>query len=267
MGEQNERPAPRAIAKRQELPSLAQAIRHVHQPESQEVLLAARRRLIFDELFLLQLGMLGQRRDWQAVPARPLITSGDLRQQFIASLPYALTGAQGRVIEEIAADLAQSKPMSRMLQGDVGAGKTVVAAAALVTAVAAGAQGALMAPTEILAEQHYRGLSQLLEPLGITAVLLTGSKSAGDKRAAYEALASGQAQVAIGTHALIQPDVAFANLGLTIVDEQHRFGVNQRKALKDKGPNGLTPHMLVMSATPFPARWPSRSMATSTCRC
>jgi ATP-dependent DNA helicase RecG len=139
-----------------------------------------------------------------------------------------------------------------MLQGDVGAGKTVVAAAALVTAVAAGAQGALMAPTEILAEQHYRGLSQLLEPLGITAVLLTGSKSAGDKRAAYSALASGQAQVAIGTHALIQPDVAFANLGLTIVDEQHRFGVNQRKALKDKGPDGLTPHMLVMSATPIP---------------
>ncbi|MDA0241924.1 MAG: ATP-dependent DNA helicase RecG [Chloroflexi bacterium] len=251
-------PLPRTIAKRQDLPSLAQAIRHVHQPESQEVLLAARRRLIFDELFLLQLGMLGQRRDWQAVPARPLIPASDLRQQFIASLPYALTGAQGRVIEEIAADLAHEKPMSRMLQGDVGAGKTVVAAAALVTAVAAGAQGALMAPTEILAEQHYRGLSQLLEPLGITAVLLTGSKSAGDKRAAYEALASGQAQVAIGTHALIQPDVAFANLGLTIVDEQHRFGVNQRKALKDKGPDGLTPHMLVMSATPIP-----RSLALS----
>lgn len=251
-------PLPAGVVQRQKLLPLGRAIHHIHLPESQESLVAARRRLIFDELFLLQLGMLGQRRDWQSIPARPLAPTDDLRQRFIASLPYTLTGAQGRVIGEIVADLAQAKPMSRMLQGDVGAGKTVVAAAALVTAVAAGAQGALMAPTEILAEQHYRGLSQLLAPLGITAVLLTGSKSAADKRAAYEALASGAAQVAIGTHALIQPDVAFANLGLTIVDEQHRFGVDQRKALKDKGPAGLTPHMLVMSATPIP-----RSLALS----
>ena len=150
--------------------------------------------------------------------------------------------------------------MNRLLQGDVGSGKTVVAGAAMVTAVAAGAQAALMAPTEILAEQHARGLKALLEPLGISLVLLTGSLSAGDKAAVKAQLASGSAQVVVGTHALIQEDVSFANLGLAVIDEQHRFGVDRRGLLRDKGAGQrghlLTPHVLVMSATPFPARSP-----------
>ena len=155
--------------------------------------------------------------------------------QFQASLPYELTGAQKRVIDEIAADMSQGTPMNRLLQGDVGAGKTVVAAAAMIIAAKAGAQAALMAPTEILAEQHYAGLSQLLAPLGIETVLLTGSTPAAEKAQIYTDLASGKAQVAIGTHALIQEAVTFDNLALAVIDEQHRFGVDQRQALREKG--------------------------------
>jgi ATP-dependent DNA helicase RecG len=248
-------PLPLAVRERQNLVSLPEAIYQTHLPGSQEELLAARRRLVFDELFLLQLGMLGQKRQWQGDPARPCSPHSPLREQFIQQLPYSLTNAQQRVISEITADMAKDVPMNRLLQGDVGAGKTVVAAAAMLTAVSGlgnGTQSALMAPTEILAEQHYQGLRQLLEPLGLQLTLLTGSLGTAAKRAAQEAIADGSAQLIIGTHALIQSEVSFANLGLAVIDEQHRFGVDQRAALRHKGPDGLTPHLLVMSATPIP---------------
>ncbi len=257
-----EDPLPDGMRSRLQLPDLATALNQIHLPESQEEMLAARRRLAFEELLLLQLGMFAQRRTWLEIPGQPLQSDGALRRRFIASLPFALTGAQERVIDEITRDMATGQPMNRLLQGDVGAGKTAVAAAAMVTAAAAGSQAALMAPTEILAEQHARGLSALLEPLGIGLVLLTGSLSAGEKAARKERIAAGQAHVVIGTHALIQDDVAFANLGLAVIDEQHRFGVDQRAALREKGPQAggqtLTPHLLVMSATPIP-----RSLALS----
>jgi ATP-dependent DNA helicase RecG len=168
---------------------------------------------------------------------------------FETTLPFQFTNAQRHAIREILADLAKPTPMSRLLQGDVGSGKTVVAAAALLAAAANGAQGALLAPTEILAEQHHRSLAQLLAAFGLHVVLLTGSQKAKERAAARGALANGQAAVAIGTHALIQEGVAFKRLGLAIVDEQHRFGVEQRTALREKGYN---PHMLVMTATPIP---------------
>src|SRR5262249_34062385 len=169
---------------------------------------------------------------------------------FETSLPFDFTSAQRRALREILADLAKTKPMVRLLQGDVGSGKTVVAAAALLAAAANGTQGALLAPTEILAEQHYRGLATLLAPFGLHVVLLTGSQKAKERTAAREALSNGPAAVALGTHALIQEDVAYARLGLAIVDEQHRFGVEQRDALRQKGQQ--PPHMLVMTATPIP---------------
>jgi ATP-dependent DNA helicase RecG len=165
------------------------------------------------------------------------------------TLPFSLTQAQRLAIREIIADLRKPQPMSRLLQGDVGSGKTVVAAAALLVAAANGYQGALLTPTEILAEQHYRSLTSLLSPFGLHVVLLTGRQRAKDRSAARDALASGQAAVAVGTHALIQEDVTFSRLALAIVDEQHRFGVEQRDSLRAKGYN---PHMLVMTATPIP---------------
>jgi ATP-dependent DNA helicase RecG len=170
-------------------------------------------------------------------------------QPFEATLPFSFTAAQRRVIREIFGDLAKSSPMCRLLQGDVGAGKTAVAAAALFVAALNGYQGAIMAPTELLAEQHARGIGQMLEPFGIRTVLLTGSMRTRERALARTALESGEAAVAIGTHALIQDDVAFQKLGLVIVDEQHRFGVEQRDALRQKG---YHPHMLVMTATPIP---------------
>jgi ATP-dependent DNA helicase RecG len=228
----------------------------MHFPDSHESLRQARQRLAFDELFLLQLGVQRQRRDWLAHKALPLETAPERFEAFLAELPFALTDAQQRVIGEIRADVAQGRPMNRLLQGDVGSGKTAVAAAAMVIAAAAGAQSALMAPTEILAEQHYRGLRRLLEPLGIHVALLTGSTPAADRAAILAGLADGSVHIIIGTHALIQPTVAFQRLGLAVVDEQHRFGVEQRAALRDKGPREgdevISPHLLVMSATPIP---------------
>jgi len=247
---------PPETRKRRRLYSLGYALEQMHFPESQESLRQARRRLAFDELFLLQLGVQRQRREWLAHPATPLTSGEAPYEAFLQALPFALTGAQQRVIGEIRADMAQSRPMNRLLQGDVGSGKTAVAAAAMSVAAVAGAQSALMAPTEILAEQHYRGLSALLEPLGIRVALLTGSTAASERPALLSGLADGSIQIAIGTHALIQPVVAFRQLGLAIIDEQHRFGVEQRAALREKGPriNGevISPHLLVMSATPIP---------------
>jgi ATP-dependent DNA helicase RecG len=249
-------PLPESIRKKLDFYTLSQAVAQVHFPHDHDSLHHARQRIIFDELFLLQLGMQGQRYKWQADPGIPLPIDGIVLDQFKASLPYELTGAQKRVIDEFAADMSQGTPMNRLLQGDVGAGKTVVAAAAMIIAAKAGKQAALMAPTEILAEQHYAGLSQLLAPLGIETVLLTGSTPAAEKAQIYTDLASGKAQVAIGTHALIQDAVTFDNLALAVIDEQHRFGVDQRQALRDKGAETAAdkpnPHLLVMSATPIP---------------
>lgn len=254
-------PLPASIRSKQKLMPLHKALHEIHQPSDRGGLLAARRRLIFDEMFLLQLGMLGQRREWVNTPGIALQFEQQKVDQFIGSLPYSLTGAQARITAELLNDMGQSRPMNRMLQGDVGAGKTIVAAAAMVAAVSAGTQAALMAPTEILAEQHFKGLKKLMEPLGITLHLLTGRVSAVERREAYLAVADGSADIVVGTHALIQEEVEFHNLGLAIIDEQHRFGVDQRKALRDKGPSGrpgdaqpqrLTPHLLVMSATPIP---------------
>lgn len=249
-------PLPESIRQKLDFYTLSQAVAQVHFPYDQDSLHHARQRIIFDELFLLQLGMQGQRHKWQAHPGIPLPIDGAVLEQFKSSLPYELTGAQKRVVDEFATDMSQGTPMNRLLQGDVGAGKTVVAAAAMIIAAKAGKQAALMAPTEILAEQHYAGLSQLLAPLGIETVLLTGSTSAAEKAQIYTDLASGKAQVAIGTHALIQEAVIFDNLALAVIDEQHRFGVDQRQALRDKGAETAAgkpnPHLLVMSATPIP---------------
>jgi ATP-dependent DNA helicase RecG len=249
---------PEAIRQRHNLFDLTRAIQQAHFPDSQQSLHQARRRLIFDELFLLQLGMVGFKREWQSVPGLALDIDHEALSAFVASLPYELTAAQKRVISEIAADMASNVPMNRLLQGDVGAGKTVVAAAAMILAVRAGYQAALMAPTEILAEQHHRGLSDMLAQAGVEVHLLTGSTPAAERAAVYDSVASGVAQVVVGTHALIQEGLSFRRLALAVVDEQHRFGVDQRAMLREKGTvssNGderPNPHMLVMSATPIP---------------
>ncbi len=249
-------PLPADVRERQQLFPLASAIHQIHYPKSQNALSQARQRLVFDELFLLQLGMQGQRAEWQSHSAEMLTVSDEQLQTYIDALPFPLTGAQQRVIGEIRDDMATATPMNRLLQGDVGAGKTVVAAAAMVIAAWSGAQAALMAPTEILAEQHYQGLSSLLEPLGLTTALLTGSTSDADRALIYTGLSDGSISLVIGTHALIQDVVTFKNLGLAVIDEQHRFGVDQRAALREKGggtaDDPLHPHLLVMSATPIP---------------
>ncbi len=249
-------PLPAEIRQRRRLYSLSRAIQQTHFPDSQDTLRRARQRLAYDELLLLQLGVQRQRREWQAYNGEALTAAPEHFEAFMEALPFRLTGAQERVIAEIRDDLAQARPMNRLLQGDVGSGKTIVAAAAMVIAAWAGAQAALMAPTEILAEQHYRGLRGLLEPLGLRVALLTGSTPAAERSAIYEGLADGTIPIIIGTHALLQPTVNFHRLGLAIVDEQHRFGVDQRAALRQKGPaaNGeaRSPHLLIMSATPIP---------------
>lgn len=246
---------PEAMRRRLKLDPLSQALQQIHFPESQQSLHKARKRLAFDELFMLQLGMQSQRRQWQSRSAVPIKTQPEQLAQFFDLLPYTLTAAQDRVVEEILHDMAADVPMNRLLQGDVGSGKTVVAAVAMFAAALNGTQAALMAPTEILAEQHYQGLSKLLAPSGLKLALLTGSTAAAERAEIYEGLASGDIQIVIGTHALIQDAVNFNQLALAVIDEQHRFGVEQRGALRDKGnQNGdqTNPHLLVMSATPIP---------------
>lgn len=245
-------PVPDSLRTRHNLMTLPEALWQMHLPDSQAELHQARQRLIFDELLLLQLGMLRQRRTWQANPAQPLPPAPDMLARFLDSLPFPLTGAQQRVVSEIEADMARATPMTRLLQGDVGSGKTVVAAAAMLQAVAAGAQAALMAPTEILAEQHGQSLGRMLAPLGVAVAVLTGSMTDKVKETVYAALSDSSASVVVGTHALIQSGVQFHNLGLVVVDEQHRFGVEQRGALRQKGQQDNSPHLLVMSATPIP---------------
>ena len=223
------------------------AYENIHFPTDDEALSAARRRLAFEELFLLALGLklLRERRTFVAGKQCKKV---DL-SPFFAALPFSLTGAQRRAIGDIARDLTGHRPMNRLVQGDVGSGKTMVAAAAIYMAAKNGLQCALMAPTEILAEQHYRSLAPLLEPLGIPCALLTASTKAKERRALNERLRSGELSLVIGTHALLSPDVQYQNLGLVVTDEQHRFGVDQRAALSAKGDD---PHLLVMSATPIP---------------
>jgi ATP-dependent DNA helicase RecG len=245
-------PLPETIRRSQGLVTRAEALSWIHAPANQEQLQASRKRLVFDEFLLLQLGLAQRRRQLSQRPAPPLalLPGGEgLVQRFLALLPFALTGAQERVLAEIRADLARPQPMARLVQGDVGSGKTVVALASLLTAIEAGCQGALMAPTEVLAEQHYRKLAEWLPQLHVSSALLTGSTPAPRRRGLLEDLVNGQLQLLVGTHALLEDPVQFDRLGLVVVDEQHRFGVRQRNRLLAKG---LQPHLLTMTATPIP---------------
>lgn len=209
-------------------------------------------RMKFDELLAQQLSLKRAQRARREKGAPQLRAVGELSEAFLAALPFQLTGAQQRVVQEIRADLREGYPMQRLLQGDVGSGKTVVSALAAAQAIDSGYQAALMAPTEILAEQHFRKIAAWMEPLGVKMAWLTGSLKKKEKYAAKELIESGEARLVIGTHALIQDTVQFAKLGLVIVDEQHRFGVGQRLTLRNKGSDGLVPHQLMMSATPIP---------------
>ena len=223
------------------------AYRAIHEPASMAEAELAKKRLIFEEFFVFSAGLSLMRAARAEKKTEPYQTC-DL-QPFTSALPFRLTGAQSRAIGEIVSDLRRGTPMNRLVQGDVGSGKTMVAAAAAYLAVKNGHQSALMAPTEILAEQHYKSLSKLLEPMGIKVGLLTGSMKEREKKAVREALAAGDIELAVGTHALLSDATEFHDLGLVITDEQHRFGVGQRSKLSQKGQD---PHLLVMSATPIP---------------
>ena len=240
-------PLPPELLTRYRMPPKADAVRAIHAPRDAADAAAARRRLIFEELYILQLGiflMRGHGRKITGAPMREL----DLAP-FWRSLPYAPTGAQRRSAEEICHDLCGQTPMNRLLQGDVGSGKTLVAAAAIWFAAQNGWQSAMLAPTEILARQHAANLADRLEPFGVNVTLLVGGMKAAEKRVALAAIADGRAGLVVGTHAVLTDSVVFKNLGLAIVDEQHRFGVRQRGILAGKANN---PHLLVMSATPIP---------------
>ncbi|GAC1541346.1 MAG: ATP-dependent DNA helicase RecG [Candidatus Velthaea sp.] len=241
---------PPAVARRYDFPPLAQSWREVHQPTEPASVEAARRRIIFEEFFGIALAAAIKRARREAAGGASAIDiPAKLWSEFIAQLPFAPTGAQHRVIEAIWADMARSAPMNRLLQGDVGSGKTLVAAAAIVLAHAGGLQSALMAPTEILASQHAQKLAPLLLPFGITVEAVFGSMGARERRGANDRIASGAASLAVGTHALLTESVEFPRLGLVIIDEQHRFGVNQRARLRGKAE---APHTLYMTATPIP---------------
>ena len=237
------------VVERNRLCSLSYALENVHFPQEKQKLLEAKYRLIFDELLILQTGLFMARQNVtdgrNGIAFSPEADTG----RYIESLPYPLTGAQQRCVEEIERDLESSTAMNRLVQGDVGCGKTAVAEIAMYKAVKSGYQAVLMAPTEILAAQHFDGISRAFEAHGIRTAFLTGSLKAAQKREVLEQIATGEAQVIIGTHAVIQPDVDFSRLGLVITDEQHRFGVRQRVKLREKGEN---PNVLVMTATPIP---------------
>ncbi|MCX5944277.1 MAG: ATP-dependent DNA helicase RecG [Cyanobacteria bacterium] len=257
-------PLPGQLLQQQQLLDLPTALVQIHQPDDQQQLAAARRRLVFDEFLMLQLGLLQRRRQLTTNPAPPLALaaprgqgtaaggSGEadgLMAAFLKLLPFPLTGAQRRVLAEIHVDLARDQAMARLVQGDVGSGKTVVAIASLLTAIDAGCQGALMAPTEVLAAQHYQKLCEWLPQLHVSVALLTGSTPAKRRRELLADLDNGTLKILVGTHALLEDPVRFARLGLVVVDEQHRFGVHQRHRLLNKG---LQPHLLTMTATPIP---------------
>jgi ATP-dependent DNA helicase RecG len=258
---------PDEIRKRLKLLELSQAICQAHYPDNDYLKSQARRRLAFDELFLIQLGVLSRKHNWQEEKTGiPLKSDAELVKNFLKAIPFELTQAQKKALAEILRDIKTTKPMSRLLQGDVGSGKTVVALAAMLVAVANGCQSAFMAPTEILAEQHFGSVCSFLSKMGeqveegefyrsfklgsssLTVGLLTGGGGKA-RQELKQGISEGKVDIAIGTHALIQKDVEFKNLAFVVVDEQHRFGVRQRWALRQKGEN---PHLLVMSATPIP---------------
>ena len=252
-----------------QLIALPQAIAQAHYPDNIDLKDRARVRLAFDELFLLQLGVLSKKRDWQeSQPGTPISINQEILDSFLRSLPFKLTIAQQKVLQEILGDMRKAQAMSRLLQGEVGSGKTVVATAALLIAVTDGYQTALMAPTEILAEQHFATIHKLLSATGhlqeerdhlyiysgilprpITIALLIGAMTAKNKREIHQLIVNGEIDIIIGTHAIIQKEVEFKKLGFVVVDEQHRFGVAQRSTLRQKGTN---PHVLAMTATPIP---------------
>ena len=238
---------PADIARTYHLAQQDYALQNIHQPADAQALDTARKRLVFEELFVLSTAM-ARIRSQRRAEGGIRMKAADL-ETFYRTLPFSPTGAQQRAVAAAVQDMISGVPMSRLVQGDVGSGKTMVAAAAIYMAAKNGLQCALMAPTEILAEQHYRSLAPLLEPLGIPCALLTASTRARERRALNERLRSGELSLVIGTHALLSPDVQYQNLGLVVTDEQHRFGVDQRAALSAKGDD---PHLLVMSATPIP---------------
>jgi ATP-dependent DNA helicase RecG len=247
-------PLPESVLESARLSDLGMAIVQTHFPDSQEELKAARRRLAFDEIFYLQMGVLRQKRDWQSVEARVFEVTDEWFEARLKTLPFELTNAQQRALSEMRADLKSGTPMNRLLQGDVGSGKTVVAALAAHIIAQNGAQAAILAPTSILAEQHFRSLTRMLTEgedglPGSAICLLVGDTPESEKEEIRNGLADGGIKVVIGTHALLEEPVQFADLQLAVIDEQHRFGVEQRAVLRSKG---STPHLLVMTATPIP---------------
>ena len=237
---------PENLIKRYKLLPLEDALRNIHFPESEEMLRQAKRRLVFEELLILQLGLLSKRSSLEVRKTVPV--KADKSEEFYKKLPFAPTNAQKRAVSEAVSDLMSEKPMNRLIQGDVGSGKTAVAAAIIYTAVKNGFQAAFMAPTEVLANQHFKTLKNFFGE-EFQVEILTGSTTAKNKRLVKEKLENGECQIVVGTHAMIQNDVIFKNLGLVVTDEQHRFGVEQRTALSKKGENA---NVLVMSATPIP---------------
>ena len=242
-------PFPATLREEHGLIQLPVAIAQIHFPPDSDTLALARRRLVFDEFFYLQLGLLSRRQQQQAQTQVHMAPTGKLIDQFYDVLPFKLTGAQDRVVQEILVDLQQSTPMNRLVQGDVGSGKTVVAVVAILAAIQAGYQAALMAPTEVLAEQHYRKLVEWFNLLHLPVELLTGSTKTAKRRQIHSELETGELSILVGTHALIEDPVKFSRLGLVTIDEQHRFGVAQRARLQQKGDN---PHVLTLTATPIP---------------
>ncbi len=260
-----EDPVPKEIRENYRLVDRSTAFLQIHRPGSMQEVAEARRRLVFDELLRIQLELV-QRKVQLERSAKGIShnTSGFLTTAFHEQLPYTLTDAQKRVIDEISTDLKKDLPMHRLLQGDVGSGKTVVAVTALLSAVQGGHQGAFMAPTEVLAEQHYLGISDLLQNMNVEddstllgqrplrVELLTSSASSNQRKLIVEKLANGGVDIVVGTHALIQDEISFSSLGVVVIDEQHRFGVDQRAALREKQSDGMAPDVLVMTATPIP---------------
>lgn len=242
---------PEELRKHYKLAEYNFALSNIHFPVSKEDLIIARRRIVFEEFYQFICQVRSMKEQWETIANQCVMKPVKETEELLKALPYELTGAQKKVWKEISDDLQGEKLMSRLVQGDVGSGKTILAFLALLTAGGNGYQGAMMAPTEVLAKQHFEGLMELKEKYGLKfhALLLVGSMTAKEKRLAYEQISSGEANIVIGTHAIIQDKVEFANLGLVITDEQHRFGVKQRETFSKKG---IHPHVLVMSATPIP---------------
>lgn len=246
---------PSSLREKYELAEYNYAVEHIHFPSSRQELLFARKRLVFDEFFFFLLAVRRLKEKRQDCRSSFVMRHAPQVDQLIEALPYSLTEAQNKVLKEVSRDLESGLVMNRLIQGDVGSGKTIIAVLALLQTACNGFQGALMAPTEVLARQHFESITGLFKTYNIekTAVLVTGSMTAKEKRIAYEKIASHEADIIVGTHALIQEKVHYHRLGLVITDEQHRFGVGQREALGSKGQeNGSLPHVLVMSATPIP---------------